>query len=180
VFRDVLSEPVSRHMRRDLLVLDAGSSVYEASRLMREKGYDSILVSRDGEPVGIVTERDILYRVVAEGRDPKSTTLESVMSSPLIHVGENTKLFEAIALMASKGIRRLVITSGGKAVGLVTLLSMAGDIAGKSALMPEVEEESRVRCPYCGSLFLTANELSKHIDNVHIGMGILEGHVTKW
>lgn len=178
--RDVLSEPVSKHMKRELLVLDSSSSVHEAARLMRERGLGSALVSRGGEPVGIVTERDILYRVVAEGRDPRSTPLGDVMSSPLIKIDESAKLSDAIAVMASRGIRRIVATSGGRAVGLVTLLSVVGDIVGKAALMPEVEEETGVRCPYCGSLFMTPTELSRHVDRVHIGAGLLEGDVSRW
>ena len=109
----VLSDPVSAHMRKDFVVLDEETTVTEAVRRMKEKGVTSVLISsKDGKITGIVTERDVLYRVVAEGKDPKSVRLREIKSSPLVTVTPQTKVSDAIALMSQKGIRRVVVAEG--------------------------------------------------------------------
>ncbi len=175
----VLSDPVSAHMRKDFVVLDEETTVAEAVRRMKERGVTSVLVSsRDGKITGIVTERDVLYRVVAEGKDPKSVRLREIKSSPLVTVSPQTKVSDAIALMSQKGIRRVVVAEGEKVLGVLTLLSLAGDLVEKS-LLPELEEEKGLTCPYCGATLKDAKELSRHIDRVHIGE-TLRGEATKW
>lgn len=175
---EVLSDPVSAHMRKDFVVLDEETPVTEAVRKMRERGVTSVLVSKEGRITGIVTERDVLYRVVAEGRDPRSVRLREIKSSPLVTVSPQTKVSDAIALMSQKGIRRVVVTEGDRVVGVLTMLSLAGDLVEKS-LLPEVEEEKGLTCPYCGATLKDAKELSRHIDRVHIGE-MLRGEATKW
>ncbi|MCS7142392.1 MAG: CBS domain-containing protein [Aigarchaeota archaeon] len=165
---EVLLQPVSKHMRRDYISLDVSSTVVEAARLMKSRGYGSVIVTRDNEPVGIVTERDILYKVVAEGRDPKITKLEEIMSWPLITVTPQTLVVEALATMSSKGIRRLVVVEGNRVVGMLSQLALVGDVIGKTPVVPEVEAEKLIRCPYCNSKFELVSDLSKHIDDVHI------------
>ena len=167
-------------MRRDVLIMDSETSVSEAARTMRDRGYGSVLVSREGKVSGIVTERDILYKVVAEDRDPRETRLGEVMSSPLISVGPDVSLAEAVALMSSRGVRRLVVMHGDEVLGIVSQIAMMGDIVRRRQLMPEVEETEVVRCPYCGSIFNSVDDLSRHIDRTHIGLGLLEGNVERW
>jgi len=170
---DALFEPVSKYVRHGYIVLEESSKVQEAVKAMRENGYGSIIVTREGKPVGILTERDVLYRVVAEGKDPKKTRIGEVMSSPLISVTPDTKVSDAIAMMSKKGIRRLVVMSGEKIMGIISLMALMGDSTSRSVLLPEVEVEEKVKCPYCGATFGTVGELSKHIDRVHIGSGLL-------
>ena len=170
---DALFEPVSKYVRLGYIVLEESSRVQEAVKAMRENGYGSVIVTKEGKPVGILTERDVLYRVVAEGKDPKNTRIGEVMTTPLITVTPNTKVSDAIAIMSKKGIRRLVVMSGEKIMGIISLMALVGDSTGRSVLLPEVEAEERVKCPYCGAVFGTVGELSKHIDRVHIGFGLL-------
>lgn len=165
---EALSDPVSKHMRRTFLLLDEGTSVASAAKKMREGGFGSVIVTRGDEPIGIVTERDVLYKVVAEGRDPRVTKLSEVMSSPLVTVSPDTPVIEAIALMSSKGIRRLPVVEGGKVVGVLSQLALIGDVVTKSPVIPEIELEKVVRCPYCNEAFEIVGDLSKHIDNVHV------------
>ncbi len=170
---DILFEPVSKYVRRGFIVLEESSRVEDAVRAMRENGYGSIIVTSGGRPVGILTERDVLYRVVAEGKDPKNTRIGEVMTTPLLTVTPETKVSEAIALMSSKGIRRLVVTCGEKIIGIISLMTLVGDSTGRAILLPEIEVEERVKCPYCGAVFGTVGELSRHIDRIHIGFGLL-------
>ncbi len=170
---DMLFEPVSKYVRHGFIVLEESSRVEDAVRAMRENGYGSIVVTRDGKPVGMLTERDVLYRVVAEGKDPKNTRIGEVMTTPLVTVTPDTKVSEAIAMMSKKGIRRLVVMSGEKIMGIISLITLVGDSTRRAVLLPEIEMEEKVKCPYCGAVFGTVGELSRHIDRVHIGFGLL-------
>ncbi|MCS7117510.1 MAG: CBS domain-containing protein [Thaumarchaeota archaeon] len=175
---DILSDPVIKHARTDYVVLDENTSVSEAVKTMRDRGVTSVLVSKGGKAVGIVTERDVLYRVVAEGKDPKKVKLGEVKSSPLITISPDRKVSDAIAIMSQRGIRRIVVTEGERVLGVLTTVALAGELVEKS-LLPELEEEKGITCPYCGSTFRDAKELSKHIDRVHISE-MLRGETGKW
>ena len=92
------------------MILDESTGLAAAARLMRKKGVSSILVGRDNQHVlGTVTERDIVYRVVAESKSPFKTTLKEIMSSPVITVDEETTVKDSIALMRQNGIRRVPV-----------------------------------------------------------------------
>jgi signal-transduction protein with cAMP-binding, CBS, and nucleotidyltransferase domain len=169
----------------DIVVLDELVCVADAARAMREKGVSSVLVSRtvDMQPVGIVTERDILYRVVAEHRGPFKTALKEVMSSPLVTIDESAPVKEAVVLMRKNGIRRMPVTKEGKITGMLTLKSIVGDSREKSIELIDVELPaaiSKLACPYCGSKFDNKDDLSKHIDRLHLGSGLLEGDLRQW
>jgi signal-transduction protein with cAMP-binding, CBS, and nucleotidyltransferase domain len=150
---------------------------------MRQKGVSSVLVSRAAakEPAGIITERDILYRLVAEHRSPFKTVLKEIMSTPLIVIEESALVKDAIALMRKNGIRRMPVTKEGKIVGMLTLKSVIGDSREKSIELIEVEQRAgKLACPYCGSKFESKDDLSKHIDRLHLGSGLLEGDLRQW
>ncbi|HIQ29766.1 MAG TPA: CBS domain-containing protein [Candidatus Caldiarchaeum subterraneum] len=162
-------------MRRDFLVLDSSLPVSKAAKAMRDVGYSSALVSEEGRITGIVTERDILYKVVAEERDPREVKLGDVMSKPLITVSPETKVAEAISLMTRKGVRRLAVKKDDAIIGVLSQMTLVGDIVVRAPVMPEIELEKEVSCPYCGAVCPNTEELSKHIDLTHIGRGILSG-----
>src|SRR5215510_1269837 len=95
---------------------------------MKRDQVSSVLVGRDSQQVtGIVTETDILYRVVAENRSPFKTTLKEIMSSPLITVDEATPSRDAIAIMRRNGIRRIPVMKNGQVMGILTLKSIVGN-----------------------------------------------------
>lgn len=174
--KEILDEPVRKYVIRDTVRLRGDARVVEAARAMREHGVESVVVvDEDGRPIGIVTERDLLYRVLAEGRDASETKLEEVASKPLITIEPDLTVGEAIALMIRNGIRRVPVMDRGRLVGVVVMREVIGDLVKKATPIPDVEVPEGVRCPFCGSIFKTRGELSKHIDKVHIGGGILEG-----
>ncbi|MAG22387.1 MAG: hypothetical protein CL943_03750 [Candidatus Diapherotrites archaeon] len=101
-------------VKHDALIMDAAV-------LMREKGTGSTLVEKEGKPVGVLTERDFLKKVVAKGLDSATVKVEEIMSAPIITIGENEKVKEAYTLMNEKNIRRLAVTNEkGEVVGKVT------------------------------------------------------------
>lgn len=168
-----------------VVILNESISVADAAKTMREKGVSSVLVSTTTvtEPVGIVTERDILYRVVAEHRGPFKTALKEIMSSPLVTIDGSALVKEAVMLMRENAIRRLPVTKGGRVVGMLTLKSIIGDSHEKSIELVDVEVAkaiSKVECPYCQSKFESKQDLSKHIDRLHLGSGLLEGDLRRW
>ncbi|MFP3950610.1 MAG: cyclic nucleotide-binding/CBS domain-containing protein [Candidatus Bathyarchaeia archaeon] len=113
IVREAMSSPV--------VSIDENSDLVNTARLMRERNVGAIIiVSGDGQPVGIVTERDIVNRVVAEGKNPNSVKAKTVMSSPLRVVEPDVSLLEAMNLMDKLHIRRLGVTYKGELVGVVS------------------------------------------------------------
>lgn len=148
---------------------------------MRDRDVSSVLVARKGIPMGIMTERDVLYRVVAESKGPFKVALKEVMSTPLITASELLTVRKSISLMREKGFRRLPVTGKDGIIGVLTLKSVAGNIPSKIIELPEVDiaPANKVVCPYCGSGFEGKDDLSKHIDRLHIGSGLLEGDMRQ-
>ena len=170
---------------RILVMLDESTTVLDAAKEMRKRGVTSVLVSKQNECVGIVTEKDILYRVVAENRGPFKTLLKNVMSYPLITADSQLSVIDAIKLMRSKLVRRLPLINAGKVVGLLTLRSIVGNSIDQSVdlaelELPQVSNACGIICPYCESKFTSKDDMSKHSDRLHLGSGLLEGDLRQW
>ena len=113
-------------MTRDPLTLDADCTIQDAARAMRDRDIGNVLVTDgDAKLCGIVTDRDIVVRGLAEGKDPKTTTLREVCSQALTHLTPDDEVDNAIKLMAKKGIRRIPVMDGERAVGVLSI----GDLA---------------------------------------------------
>jgi len=112
-------------MVADLVTVKADISVKKAVKVMNDFEIGCLIVVKDGEAVGIITERDILKRIVVEGRDPEKTLVGEVMSKPLIVTSPETSLEEAIESMFKHKIKKLPVVEGGKLVGLVTFTDIA-------------------------------------------------------
>jgi CBS domain-containing protein len=182
--------------KKDYVLLPEDTLIGEAAKAMRDKDVSSVLVTSNNnnnsnEPIGIVTEKDIVYHVLAENKGPFKVTLKNIMSYPLITVLEKGSIKDAIQLMRSKHVKRLAIrNTEGKITGVITLMSAVENIPNDNLMDPaEVElhttnvieqDRKKITCPYCGSEFKAKDEMSKHIDRIHIGSGLLEGDVRKW
>ena len=105
----------------DVLRIDAEASVLEAVKQMVEANIGSLLVTKDGEIAGIVTERDYLRRVAHEGPTDGEVTVEEIMSSPLIVVTPETTIDECMALMTDRRIRHVPVVEGSDVVGMVSI-----------------------------------------------------------
>jgi len=112
-------------MVTDLVTVKADISVKKAVKVMNDFEIGCLIVVEDGEAVGIITERDILKRIVVEGRNPEKTLVGEVMSKPLIVTSPETSLKEAIESMFKHKIKKLPVVEGGKLVGLVTFTDIA-------------------------------------------------------
>ena len=105
--------------------IGASASVVEAARLMRDEHIGSLPITDDEELVGMITDRDITTRVVAEAADPKMTSVGDVVSRDLISVEPDEELEEAVQLMASHQVRRLPVDENGRLVGIVAQADVA-------------------------------------------------------
>jgi CBS domain-containing protein len=116
-------------MARRVLLVEANNSAKNAARMMNKFSVSSLIVSSEGDIVGIVTERDILTRVVASGQNPEEVTVREIMSEPIIVVNPDTPLEQAVQIMLMERIKKLPVMEkeGGK-VKLVGILSMT-DVA---------------------------------------------------
>ena len=115
---------------RDAMTADPRSigksvSVVEAARLMREQDIGSLPITDDEKLVGMITDRDITMRVVAEAADPKVTSVEDVYSRDLVSVEPDNDLGEALRLMARHQVRRLPVVENGRLVGIVAQADIA-------------------------------------------------------
>lgn len=106
----------------------------EAGRAMREQGVGSILVVDNGQLRGLVTDRDIVVRAVADGRDPGKTTLAEVCSPDLVTAAPEDDADTAVQRMRERGIRRIPVVEGGHPVGVLSLGDMAIERDERSAL----------------------------------------------
>lgn len=110
---------VRAFMSTRLETVEAGSTAREAVKKMVEKEIGSVLITKEGIPIGIITERDILRRLVYPA-DTLERSVEELMSGPLITVGPLATLGEAAEIMVQKKIRRLPVKDGDNIVGIIT------------------------------------------------------------
>lgn len=117
---------VSTIMTTEVQTIDRGGSLRDAARLMQERDIgDVIVVADDGDACGIVTDRDIVVRAVAEGRDPDDTRVDEICSHHLVTVSPADDADRAAQLMREHAVRRLPVADGGRIIGIVSL----GDLA---------------------------------------------------
>jgi CBS domain-containing protein len=121
-------------MTTNPVTLPGTASVHEAARAMRDHNIGDVIVIEHNEVCGIVTDRDIIVRTVAEARDPATTPLADLCSHALLTVAPTDSIEEAVRLMRTHAIRRLPVVEGGKAVGIVSLGDLAVERDPDSAL----------------------------------------------
>jgi CBS domain-containing protein len=141
----VLDMPAGK-IARPIITIDEGAIVFEAAKSMVDNNRGSIVVTRDGKSVGILTERDIMKKVVAKSLDPSSAKVKEVMTASLITIDKDKPLREAIDLMNRKQLRRMLVTERGEVVGIFTLR--------------DIMKHTRV-CMYCGKEIKSILETSE-------------------
>ena len=110
---------VNQVMNKDVLTSDKSTSLQDAAQKMKKSNIGCVIVTDDTNPLGIITERDFVTEVAAEGR-PLFTEISEVMSSPLITIDPEETIWEASEMMKEKGIHKLPVKENGKIVGIIT------------------------------------------------------------
>ena len=113
--------PVKKIMTKRIIETGMNTTIREAARIMKEKGIGSLLIRKDQEILGIVTETDIVQKVVANGSDPSRTSVESIMSSPLLTIESEKSVIDANDLMDERHVRHLAVTEGDRIVGVISV-----------------------------------------------------------
>ena len=104
---------------------EPSTTVVDAARIMASEDVGPVPIVEGGRLTGIVTDRDLVVRVLAESKDPNSTTVGEIASSDLTTVSPDTDLHEALDLMSASQVRRLPVVEGGQLVGIVAQADIA-------------------------------------------------------
>lgn len=126
---------ISEVMSTDPMTLPATRTILEAARLMRDEDIGDVIVMDQNDLIcGIVTDRDIVVRALAEERAPSDTKLDEICSRDLTTLSPEDEVGDAVKLMSQKAVRRLPVVSEGKPIGIVSLGDLAVTRDPESAL----------------------------------------------
>jgi CBS domain-containing protein len=103
------------------VLVDRDTDVRKAAEIMRDREIGSLFITRAKDIIGIVTDTDMVRRSVASGIEPSKTTVEQIMSAPIVTIDENKTLLDANDLMAREHLRHLGVTRNGKLVGMISV-----------------------------------------------------------
>jgi CBS domain-containing protein len=121
-------------MTPDPITLEATCTALDAAKAMRDAGVGDVIVTKDGTMCGIVTDRDITVRAVAEGKGATEVKLGDICSADLTCLSPGDSVADAVSLMREKAVRRLPVVDGGRAVGVVSIGDLAIERDPDSAL----------------------------------------------
>lgn len=130
-----MAQQVRELMTQNLQTCPAGTTLDAAAKTMRDADIGDVLVlADDGTVCGVVTDRDITVRAVAEGHDASTVRLDEICSHDLVSVGPDTAAEDAAKIMRDRAVRRLPVIEEGKAVGIVSIGDLAIERDSESAL----------------------------------------------
>jgi len=158
-------------MTKKVFTITPEASMFQAAKIMGEKHIGSLIVTKYQTPVGIVTERDLLTKVLALEKNLKTQTVENVMSYPLVSIDSTTKIKEAAQTMINKK-GRLAVFDSGKLVGIIT----ASDLIRS---LPQIDETQAKVDDFMTTQVITAdektpiNQVTKIMGNKRIGSVII-------
>jgi signal-transduction protein with cAMP-binding, CBS, and nucleotidyltransferase domain len=195
----LLSSPVGFVLNTDIIIVESDKSAEEASKLMKDRNARCVLASHKGEVVGIVSKTDILFKVLSQDRNPSKVKLREIMTSPVLAIDPKTTVKEALSIMDKHLVRQVMVHAYSAVLGMVTregiyqkleTISISSEdtalqgtpvclIDTKSIAYMKDPNLANLKCPYCESPFDTKEGLSKHIDRLHGGAGVLEGDVRR-
>jgi CBS domain-containing protein len=107
-------------MTKNVLSTETSTSLVDAARLMTERGIGCVVITENGKPVGVLTEKDIMKKIVKD-KNVFQEDVGTLMSQPLVSVPPDMRVVDALDLMRTKDIRRLPVVSEGRLEGLVTV-----------------------------------------------------------
>jgi len=133
-------------MTKNVVTIEAGKTVIEAAALMSENDIGDLVIMDNNVPVGIVTERDLVRRVLAEGKST-DTKLSEVMTAPLKVIDPEAPIKEAARRMVNRRIRRLPVIKDNKLVGIITAADFAKHLSKKTLSDDILEAMGRSHYP---------------------------------
>ena len=100
---------------------DEDVSIAAISKCMKRSGIGSVVITKEGNPVGVVTDRDIVIKVIMKNINPDTVKAKEIMASPLVTIEVDASIMGACKVLIEKGIRRLLVIDDGELVGIVSL-----------------------------------------------------------
>jgi CBS domain-containing protein len=135
---------VSEIITKDVIhIISQDAFVVDAAKKMEYAGRGCLVVVSNGKPIGIVTERDLVQRVIALGKDPTLTKISQIMSQPLVSVGSDALVVDAAKIMWDNKIRRLPVINETVLTGIITVTDFAKYLVTKSSNDPMLAAMSR-------------------------------------
>lgn len=129
-----MAQTIREVMTPNPVIVESKATVADAARQMRERNIGDVLVNKDGALCGIVTDRDLVTRCLADGRDPGSQAVEELCSGDLATLEADASIDDAVNLMQTRAIRRVPVMEGKTAIGIVSLGDLARERDPRSAL----------------------------------------------
>jgi len=191
----LLDISIDKIMETDAVIMEGEKTVMDAINKMQEKNAKVVLISHQGEAVGLVSKSDILFKVAAKSLPLNKVKLREIMSSPVYSLPPHSTLQEALNFMDKYEIKQIIVSTGSAILGVLKRASIYENV--QKASMSSVDSltegapmciinpnavkyvkdlsTAKAVCPYCESPFDDKNTLSKHIDRLHGGAGLLEG-----
>jgi CBS domain-containing protein len=162
--KDIMSKPVLR--------VDENKSVKTAGEMMAKARRGVLIVTKDDKPIGIITDSDIIKKVIAKNLKPSELKVEKLMSKPLVSIGPEATLLDAARKMKRNNIKRLPVVSEGKLIGLISTTDIARtspemldilEFKLRTTETPTIIKESTTSgiCDSCGNYY----EELKHTDD---------------
>jgi CBS domain-containing protein len=119
---NILFQPIKKYCRRDVATCEPEDNVMKVAQVMRDQQISSVIICEGKEPIGILTDRDLRNKVVAQGIDPTTITAREIMNSPLLTVSEDDFIFEALYRISKNGIHRIcVVDQNNRLSGIITV-----------------------------------------------------------
>jgi len=154
-----IDRPVQEVMSPRVITADIGDSLVNIAKEMIKYDRSSVVITEDGKPIGIITERDISRKIIPDDRKPSAVSLSEIMTSPLITVDHNTPVSDAIQMMLSNKIRRLPVFRNDTLIGIITsqdIVTVSAEMSDTLRELMESEVESLLTsdfegmCDACG------------------------------
>src|SRR5687767_1107548 len=118
--QDVLERPATSYMQRQFVTLEESATVSTAVEQMQSQKLESVIVTREGRAVGIVTNSDVVEKVVLKGDDSRFVSIKSVMSFPVITMSSSGTVKQALQLMRVNRIKRVLVADSTGVIGVIT------------------------------------------------------------
>jgi CBS domain-containing protein len=138
-----MSLKIGEIMIKDVVTIDGNVTVEEVATVMEEHQIGCVIVVQDENPIGIITERDMLKRVLLELRDLKTTKAFQIMSAPLLFGNPQMSVQDAVKLMTERRIKKLPIIDEGRLVGMLTLTDLARSVAYLEHIFSKVRNNAK-------------------------------------
>ena len=126
-------------MQKNVITIESIKKAHDAAIILKEKEISFVVVVKEGKPIGIVSERDIVRKIVADSNDAQATQLETIMSKNFKWVEPNASIESAVQKMLNNNIRRLVVLENENLVGVITQTDLTEFLRSKILINATVE-----------------------------------------